>query len=112
MPSSSQEVIRLLRTSFEMAMDMVEWAGMVKQRGREQHEVANLRRMQKTGDVGVQDRVVELVPAGLRVTHPIHPVPRPTLAEVQRGKQLVDHLAKRIGGSICQKHSTLGNNNY
>ena len=39
---------------------------------------------------GVSDGVVGLMAARLRVAHEVHPVARPTLAEVGGGEQLID----------------------
>ena len=38
----------------------------------------------------VGDAVVGLMAAGLRIAHQVHPVARPTLAEVGGGEQLID----------------------
>ena len=52
---------------------------------------------------GVGDDVVALMPARLRVTHQVHPVPGPAFAEMRRGQQAVHDTFPGAGFGIREK---------
>ena len=52
---------------------------------------------------GVGDDVVALVPARLGVAHQVHPVPRPTFAEMRRGQQPVYDAFAGAGSGVREK---------
>ena len=57
--------------------------------------------------VDIRHGVVRLEGLGLRETHHVHPVPRPALAEVGRGKEPIDHLLVRLRRIIGEEGGQL-----
>ena len=60
--------------------------------------------------VGVRDTRVTLTPKRLRVAHPVHPMPRPTLAKVWRGEQALNRAldgGPGVGSSLLHERLSL-----